>query len=117
MIHCDPKRTDKAPEAQAASVCIVGMPCKAGSISGTKAPRCSCFVNPPALKFPTAAACISAGSIFASSIAFRDQIADRFSFLLQVALKIGSAAAEDVNRFHRLVCPVGWIPEREYERG
>src|SRR5204863_7441108 len=30
---------------------------------------------------------------------FRDQIADRFSFLLQVALKIGSAAAEDVNRF------------------
>src|SRR5881394_2457797 len=47
----------------------------------------------------------------------RDQIADRFTFLLQVALKIGSAAANDVYGFHRLVCPVGWIPEREYERG
>src|SRR5436190_17250975 len=35
---------------------------------------------------------------------FRDQIADRFSFLLQVALKIGSAAAEDVNRFHSRSC-------------
>src|SRR4051794_31598364 len=31
---------------------------------------------------------------------FRDQIADRFAFLLQVALKVSSAAAEDVNRFH-----------------
>ena len=31
---------------------------------------------------------------------FRDQIADRFSFLLQVAFKISSAAAENVNRFH-----------------
>ena len=28
---------------------------------------------------------------------FRDQVADRFAFLLQVALKIGSAAAENVD--------------------
>src|SRR5688572_27106712 len=31
---------------------------------------------------------------------FRNQVADRFPFLLQVALKISSAAAENVNRFH-----------------
>ena len=31
----------------------------------------------------------------------RDQVADRFPFLLQVALKIGSATAEYVNRFHK----------------
>ena len=30
---------------------------------------------------------------------FRDQVADRFAFLLQVALKIGSAAAENVDWF------------------
>ena len=34
----------------------------------------------------------------------RDQIADRFAFLLQVALKIGSAAAENVNRFVHTCC-------------
>src|SRR4051812_23936422 len=31
---------------------------------------------------------------------FGDQIADRFPFLLQVALKVSSAPAENVNRFH-----------------
>ena len=30
----------------------------------------------------------------------RDQITDRFAFLFQVALKIGSAAAKNVNWFH-----------------
>ena len=35
----------------------------------------------------------------------------------EVALKVSAAAAEDVYGFHGLVCPVGWIPEREYERG
>ena len=33
------------------------------------------------------------------SAGFRDQIADRFAFLLQVALKIGAAAAENVDWF------------------
>ena len=37
---------------------------------------------------------------------FRDQIADGFAFLLQVALKIGSAAAENVNWF---VHKTGWL--------
>ena len=30
---------------------------------------------------------------------FRDQVADRFAFLLEVALKVSSACAENVNRF------------------
>src|SRR4051794_6009425 len=46
-----------------------------------------------------------------------DQMPDRFAFLLEVALKVSPAAADDINRFHGLVCPVGSIPEREYARG
>src|SRR5262245_60581455 len=33
---------------------------------------------------------------------FGNQVSNGFSFLFQVALKIGSAAAENVNRFHGL---------------
>src|SRR6266849_3738209 len=70
IIHCAPSKTESAPDAHAASVCIVGMPRSFGSISGMNAPSCNCFVNWPALKFPTVPAWISAGSIFASSMAF-----------------------------------------------
>ena len=107
MIHCAPNKTESAPEAQAASVCIVGMPCNFSSISGMNAPRWSCLVNCPALKFPTAAASISAGSIFASAMRFLarfdDDVAKGFAFFSQVALKVGPARAEDVNRFHSCV--------------
>src|SRR5438045_4041849 len=34
---------------------------------------------------------------------FRDEVADRLTFLLQVALKISSPAAENVNRFVHVV--------------
>ena len=37
---------------------------------------------------------------------FRDQVADGFAFLLQVALKIGAAAAENVDWF---VHKTGWL--------
>src|SRR6478672_5773837 len=34
---------------------------------------------------------------------FRDQVANRFAFLLEVALKVSSACAENVNRFHDFI--------------
>ncbi len=107
MIHCAPNKTESAPEAQAASVCIVGMPCNFSSISGMNAPRWSCLVNWPALKFPTAAASnfrrvdLRFGDRFLAR--FDDDVAQGFAFFSQVALKVGSARAEDVNRFHNLL--------------
>src|SRR5688572_14307722 len=46
---------------------------------------------------------IDLGVIDRLSARLRDQVADRFPFLLQVALKIGPAAAENVNRFHIVI--------------
>ena len=101
MIHCAPSKTESAPEAHAASVCMVGMPRNFGSISGMNAPSCNCLVNCPALKLPTAPAWISPGSIFASSIAFFPASIIKCRMVLpsflQVALKIGAPAAENVN--------------------
>jgi hypothetical protein len=37
--------------------------------------------------------------------------------LLTGVVTLPALKAEDVYGFHGLVCPVGWIPEREYERG
>jgi hypothetical protein len=37
---------------------------------------------------------------------FRNHVTDRFAFLLQVALKIGSATAEDVNWFFHTIVTI-----------
>ena len=80
------------------------MPRNFGSISGKNAPRCSCLVNWPGVEISDRTRVDLAGidlRIVDRFLAgFRDQVADRFAFLLEVALKIGSAAAEDVDWVH-----------------
>ena len=79
------------------------MPCSAGSISGHERAEMQLFGELAGVeishrrRFDFRRLDFRIGDRFAAR--FRDQIADGFAFLLQVALKIGPAAAENVNRF------------------
>ena len=104
MIHSAPSSTDSAPDAHAASVCIVGIPAQFRIDLRDKRAELQLFrelarveiANRTRLNFRW----INLRVVDRLFAGLDDDVPDRFPFLLQVALKIRASAAENVNFVH-----------------